>query len=83
LTSVDVSGEMAGWALKWLSDPLERRKASEALASLRDRVAIPGASDRAAERIIGTIEGNAAEVFHKGPHDPSKLPKDDRVSAVE
>ncbi len=85
LTPVDVSGELAGWASKWLGDPLERRKASTALAELRDRVAIPGASDRAAERIVAVLEAPASAhdstvVFHRGPHDPSKASADRHVS---
>ena len=85
LTPVDVSGELAGWASRWLGDPAERRKASMTLANLRDRVAIPGASDRAAERIVAVIEAPSSAhentvVFHRGPHDPSKASVDRRVS---
>jgi lipid-A-disaccharide synthase len=85
LTPVDVSDELAGWARKWLSDPIERRKASQALAELRDRVAIPGASDRAALRIVERVEApplasEATHVFHQGPHSSSKTPNDRRVS---
>ena len=54
LTAVDVSSDLASWAARWLDDPAERRQASEALARLRDRVAIPGASDRAAQAIVAT-----------------------------
>jgi lipid-A-disaccharide synthase len=74
LTPVDVSGELAAWASKWLSDPNERRKASQTLATLRDRVAIPGASDRAAGRIVGLIEGGTGShkhSLHQGPHETS------------
>jgi lipid-A-disaccharide synthase len=85
LTPVDVSDKLAGWAEKWLTDPNERRKASQALAELRDRVAIPGASERAAERIVGLIESKAGSSrvnppFHKGPHESSRAPSDRRVS---
>jgi lipid-A-disaccharide synthase len=52
LTPVDVSDKLAGWAERWLSNPAERAKASRALADLRDRVARPGASERAAARIV-------------------------------
>lgn len=74
LTPVDVSTELAGWAALWLNDPLERRKASESLARLRDRVAVPGASDRAARRIVDVLEAAASThehtlVHHRGPHD--------------
>jgi len=52
LTPLDVSAKLAGWAERWLTRPEERAQASRALADLRDRVARPGASDRAAERIL-------------------------------
>jgi lipid-A-disaccharide synthase len=77
LTPVDVSGELAGHAARWLGDPLERQKASAILAELRDRVAVPGASDRAARQILAPPgAGPVAHVFHRGPHDPSKVPSD-------
>ncbi len=63
LTPRDVSSEMAGWALKWLNDPAERARASKVLADLRDKVAIPGASSRAAERIVQILDGT-----YRGPH---------------
>lgn len=71
LTGDDVSGELAGWAERWLGDPAERAKASAALAALRDRVAVPGASERAAECIIETLAGVAAGSALRGPHQPS------------
>ena len=85
LTPVDVSGELAAHAARWLGDPLERRKASQALADLRDRVAIPGASDRAAGRIVAVLEAPAGlrevtHVIHRGPHEPTKSPSDRRAS---
>jgi lipid-A-disaccharide synthase len=81
LTPVDVSTELAGWASKWLDDKVEYKKASQALARLRDRVAIPGASDRAAGRIIAAIEANRAKVQAlKGPHAPSKAPSERKLS---
>jgi lipid-A-disaccharide synthase len=85
LTPVDVSSEMAAHAARWLGDPLERLKASRALANLRDRVAIPGASDRAAGRIVAVIEAPAGshevtQVIIKGPHDRPKARSDRQVS---
>ena len=79
LTPVDVSGKLAAHASRWLGDPQERRKASQALAELRDRVAVPGASDRAASRIVAIVETptstqETTEVFHRGPHVTSKTP---------
>jgi lipid-A-disaccharide synthase len=56
LTGRDVSGEIAGWGERWLASPVERAQAAAALASLRDRVAVPGASDRAAERIAAALQ---------------------------
>ena len=77
LTAVDISGEMANHATRWLTEPVERRKASKALADLRDRVATPGASDRAACRIIAVIEKSADfrgsfQGIHRGLHETSK-----------
>ena len=67
LTARDVSAELAAHALVWLNDPIERSRASSALADLRDRVAIPGASDRAAARIMAVLEPSASSI-HRGPH---------------
>jgi lipid-A-disaccharide synthase len=69
LTGADVSGEMADWALRWLNDPAERAKASAELAALRDRVAVPGASDRAAEAIVSSLTADPAGTALRGPHD--------------
>jgi lipid-A-disaccharide synthase len=67
LTPIDVSDKLASWAETWLAKPEERARASKALADLRDRVAKPGASDRAAERIVAVATKSA---WHKlaGPH---------------
>ena len=73
LTPVDVSEEMATWAGLWLTRPEERRKAAEALAKLRDEVAVPGASDRAASRIVEVLEPHPAL---RGPHAHSHQPTD-------
>jgi lipid-A-disaccharide synthase len=55
LTHHDVSAELARWALTWLNDPASRERASAALRALSDRVARPGASERAAERIAEVV----------------------------
>jgi lipid-A-disaccharide synthase len=68
LTDHDVSGEMAGWALRWLNDPEARARASSALAELRDRVAVPGASDRAAERIAEVLRSQPVDRPVPGRH---------------
>lgn len=60
LTAVDVSSDLADWAGRWLDHPAEHRRASETLARLRADVAVPGASDRAAQAILGRIEGRPA-----------------------
>jgi lipid-A-disaccharide synthase len=67
LTSRDVSPEMASWARAWLDDPEARARASAALAALRARVAVPGASDRAATRIVEAL-GATAPSRPPAPH---------------
>ncbi len=56
LTTLDVSGDLAAWARMWLDDPRQRAESSDRLAALRERVAVPGASDRAAEQILAALE---------------------------
>ena len=58
LTAVDVSTDLADWARRWLTHPTERQRAAQALADLRDREAVPGASDRAAEAIMAVVAGS-------------------------
>ena len=65
LTDRDVSAEMAGHALRWLGDPSERAKAARKLADLREKVAKPGASARAADRVMEVVRGAAP---YRGPH---------------
>ena len=52
LTEHDVSDELCRWARTWLDDPVARARATANLAALRHRVARPGASQRAAGRIV-------------------------------
>jgi lipid-A-disaccharide synthase len=71
LTSREVSSELAAWAAGWLDRPSERAEEAQRLAALRDRVAQPGASERAAERIIealGAASGTARPLY-RGPHE--------------
>jgi lipid-A-disaccharide synthase len=72
LTTVDVSGELASWAMSWLDDPAMRARTVRALSELRDRVAQPGATERAAGRILGLIDDRAATTPTRsaipGPH---------------
>jgi lipid-A-disaccharide synthase len=55
LTWRDVSGELVRWALAWLDDSEARERATRSLEALRRRVAQPGASDRAADRIVAWL----------------------------
>jgi lipid-A-disaccharide synthase len=69
LASRDVSDEISSWGLKWLNDSHARAEASQALAKLRERVAEPGASDRAAARIAQLIESRRRQqTAYRGPH---------------
>ena len=65
LTARDVSSELADWAERWLVDPEERQRQSTRLALLRTVVALPGASERAAEAIVGVIDPRV----YRGPHE--------------
>jgi lipid-A-disaccharide synthase len=73
LTSRDISGELAQWAWGWLDDPKERAEESRRLAALRDRVALPGASERAADRIVEAlghpITPGVQPPVYRGPHE--------------
>ena len=71
LTAVDVSADLADWAARWLDHPAEHRRAVEALARLRDEVAVPGASDRAAAAILATIAPPALSSPHARPGIPA------------
>jgi lipid-A-disaccharide synthase len=55
LTVRDVSAELAAWAIRLLGMPAERDRASKALGELRERVAKPGASLRAADLIAQIV----------------------------
>jgi lipid-A-disaccharide synthase len=68
LTPFDVSDDLARWAGTWLDDPQARAEASRRLAGLRDRVAVPGASERAADRIAEAL-GSPPTPLYRGPHD--------------
>ena len=69
LTSEDVSAELADWAGRLIGDPAARAEASETLAALRDRVAVPGASERAASRIVDVLESlPRARGYLPSPH---------------
>jgi lipid-A-disaccharide synthase len=60
-TSRDESDRIAGQLLRWLTDAGERQAAVARIAALRDRVAVPGACDRAAAFLLQAMaKRNAA-----------------------
>lgn len=64
LTPHDVSPELARWAALWLDNPPARARAVASIEALRTKVAVPGASDRAADEILSVLRGNTL----RGPH---------------
>jgi lipid-A-disaccharide synthase len=80
LTERDVDAEIAAWALNLLNDPQARADASTALADLRERVARPGASARAAARILDLIDPTPRSPL-RGPHATTRTTKPTRESA--
>jgi lipid-A-disaccharide synthase len=62
LTWRDASDELAGWASIWLDDSAARAQATASLESLRQRVARPGASDRAAGEIVSWLRDRSGTV---------------------
>ncbi len=80
LTWKDASGELARWAETWLGDPDARARVAADLSALRERVAEPGASDRAADRIVTWLDRHREEgpttviadgtiAAYRGPHE--------------
>jgi lipid-A-disaccharide synthase len=63
LTWKDVSNDLVRWALLWLDDAVAGEEARASLATLRHHAAQPGASDRAAQRILQWLGQDPA----KGP----------------
>jgi lipid-A-disaccharide synthase len=79
LTWRDASGDLVRWALAWLDETEERARTTASLDALRRRVAHPGATDRAAERIVARLarhgQGSPAArpappAPYRGPHEP-------------
>ena len=71
LTSEDVSGELADWARTWLDDPAERAEGPRRWPRSATGWPSPGASDRAAERIVEALVPAATPHGRhavKGPH---------------
>jgi lipid-A-disaccharide synthase len=57
LTHRDCSSELAARLLGWLNNPVEADRARAKLRQLRDRVAVPGACERAARFLVERIAG--------------------------
>jgi lipid-A-disaccharide synthase len=81
LTWQDASGELARWGATWLGDPDAYARVTADLAALRERVAQPGASDRAADHIVTwlhqhreegqtTVIADHSTAAYRGPHEP-------------
>jgi len=81
LTWQDVSGELARWGATWLGDPDAYARVTADLAALRERVAQPGASGRAADHIVTwlhqhreegptTVIADHSTAAYRGPHEP-------------
>src|SRR5271165_5989269 len=78
LTVRDVSEELMRWAAIWLGDPIARAQTTANLAALRHQVAQPGASRRAAQRIVQWLHEHSGNVpaesssatgsAYRGPH---------------
>ncbi|QEL18063.1 lipid-A-disaccharide synthase [Limnoglobus roseus] len=63
LTYRDDSAPIADRLLQWLNDPVDYARSVAKLAALRERVAIPGACQRAAEFVVDRIQSSSvAEV---------------------
>ena len=90
LTGRDVSDELMRWAAIWLGDPIARAQTTANLAALRHQVAQPGASRRAAQRIVQWLHEHAGNVpvesssgagsAYRGPHESVASPSRGSVS---
>ncbi len=60
LTPIDVSDQLADWAARLLADPAARAAKADELRALRDVVAKPGATARAAARIVALADSQTA-----------------------
>jgi lipid-A-disaccharide synthase len=78
LTWRDVSDDLVRWAVAWLDESQERARATASLVALRHLVARPGASDRAAQRIVSWLHhrqgtpgpiGNPLLSSYRGRHE--------------
>jgi lipid-A-disaccharide synthase len=57
LSPNDESDRIAGHVLGWLNEPAKRDEIVRQIISLRDRVAVPGACERAADFLLGEVDG--------------------------
>jgi lipid-A-disaccharide synthase len=79
LTWRDVSDELAQWALAWLDDSQSRSQTIASLVKVRNLVAQPGASDRAAQHIAAWLSDHhsaaaaakalGSPITYRGPHE--------------
>ncbi|MDX2037021.1 MAG: lipid-A-disaccharide synthase [Isosphaeraceae bacterium] len=68
LTPFDVSAELASHAERALIDRSALEASRTALRTLRDRVAVPGASARAADRILDLLASRTPASTYPAPH---------------
>lgn len=61
LTCEDRSAEIAAHVVEWLTDPQKRQSRVADLERLKEKVAHGGASARAAEYILGTLNVEVAK----------------------
>jgi lipid-A-disaccharide synthase len=61
VTPEDETDRVAGHIIDWLNDSSKRTAAVGKLVALRDRVAVPGACDRAAEFLMNEMKGMRKE----------------------
>lgn len=73
LVDRDASPELAEWALRWLDDPSARERAVARLRAVKEQVARPGASERAAERIAEAFDLKPKPSIYRGPHEPVRV----------
>lgn len=71
LTDKDVSDDLVRHADSWLGDPEAMARATSALAALRHTAARPGATTRAADRILARLGlglDRPTDATYRGPH---------------
>ncbi|OJW25855.1 MAG: lipid-A-disaccharide synthase [Planctomycetales bacterium 71-10] len=69
LTDEDVSDDLVRHADSWLGDPEAMARATSALAALRHTAARPGATTRAADRILARLgHDRPTDATYRGPH---------------